>query len=172
MSHTTRKMVVLMSIGLLAGGVTAIFGPWEIAVLVGWFACVAAYLGGVWPHIVHADSTSTERSSTFEDDSRLLRGIIVVGGSVVSLAGAGLALHRASQLHRGAQPVLLTAAAVATVFVSWIAMQTDFTLRYAHLYYTPPVGGIDFPGETRPDYRDFAYLAFTIGMTYQVSDTG
>ena len=53
-----------------------------------------------------------------------------------------------------------------------MAVHTDFTLRYADLYYVPPIGGIDFPGDDRPDYRDFAYLAFTIGMTYQVSDTG
>jgi uncharacterized membrane protein len=45
-------------------------------------------------------------------------------------------------------------------------------LRYAHEYYTQPVGGIDFKsGDYEPDYRDFAYLAFTVGMTYQVSDT-
>ena len=46
-----------------------------------------------------------------------------------------------------------------------------FALRYAHLYYNEPVGGIDFAGEESPDYRDFAYLSFTIGMTFQVSDT-
>ncbi len=57
------------------------------------------------------------------------------------------------------------------MIVSWLAINVDFTLRYAHLYYTDPVGGIDFNGADEPDYRDFAYLAFTIGMTYQVSDT-
>ena len=54
---------------------------------------------------------------------------------------------------------------------SWLAINLDFTLRYAHLYYSDPVGGVDFGGTSEPDYRDFAYLAFTIGMTYQVSDT-
>jgi uncharacterized membrane protein len=46
-----------------------------------------------------------------------------------------------------------------------------FTLRYAHEYYTEPVGGIDFKTDEPPDYQDFAYVAFTIGMTFQVSDT-
>ncbi len=68
--------------------------------------------------------------------------------------------------------MLLTVAALTTVVVSWVAVHTDFTLRYAHVYYSPPGGGIDFAGADTPDYRDFAYLAFTIGMTYQVSDTG
>ena len=46
-----------------------------------------------------------------------------------------------------------------------------FTLKYARLYYSCTPGGIDFNGSGLPDYPDFAYLAFTIGMTYQVSDT-
>src|SRR5690606_3251822 len=61
--------------------------------------------------------------------------------------------------------------AVVTVVLSWMSVNTDFTLRYAHLYYSSPEGGVDFAGTTAPDYRDFAYLAFTVGMTYQVSDT-
>ena len=62
--------------------------------------------------------------------------------------------------------------AAATVVLSWLAVQTVFTLRYAHLYYSEgEVGGIDFHDEEAPDYGDFAYLAFTVGMTYQVSDT-
>jgi uncharacterized membrane protein len=50
-------------------------------------------------------------------------------------------------------------------------VHTVFALRYAHIYYTPPKGGIDFKMEPEPDYRDFAYTAFTIWMTFQVSDT-
>ena len=51
-------------------------------------------------------------------------------------------------------------------------MHTVFALRYAHEYYTDPVGGIDFKTrDERPDYLDFAYVAFTVGMTFQVSDT-
>ena len=51
-------------------------------------------------------------------------------------------------------------------------MHTVFALRYAHEYYTPPVGGIDFKTDKElPDYLDFGYVAFTVGMTFQVSDT-
>jgi uncharacterized membrane protein len=66
---------------------------------------------------------------------------------------------------------MLTAAGVATVALSWAVVHTVFALRYAHEYYTPPVGGIDFKSRELPDYRDFAYVAFTVGMTFQVSDT-
>jgi uncharacterized membrane protein len=57
------------------------------------------------------------------------------------------------------------------VFVSWTLVHTVYTLKYARLYYSGVPGGIDFNGTGAPDYPDFAYLAFTIGMTFQVSDT-
>ena len=50
-------------------------------------------------------------------------------------------------------------------------MHTLYAARYARLYYTPPIGGVDFNDDEPPAYSDFAYLAFTLGMTYQVSDT-
>jgi uncharacterized membrane protein len=56
--------------------------------------------------------------------------------------------------------------------VSWVAIHTVFTLRYAQLYYSGAPGGIDFNQPEPPAYVDFAYLAFTIGMAFQVSDTG
>jgi len=61
--------------------------------------------------------------------------------------------------------------ALMSVFVSWTLVHTVFTLKYARLYYTGQPGGIDFNETAAPDYRDFAYLSFTIGMTFQVSDT-
>ena len=59
---------------------------------------------------------------------------------------------------------------LGSVALAWISVHTVFMLRYARLYYSPPDGGIDFHGD-KPDYKDFAYLALTIGMTFQVSDT-
>jgi uncharacterized membrane protein len=60
---------------------------------------------------------------------------------------------------------------VSTVMLSWALVHTVFTARYARLYYSSPVGGVDFNENDLPCYTDFAYLALTIGMTYQVSDT-
>ncbi len=62
--------------------------------------------------------------------------------------------------------------ALFSVFVSWTLIHTVFTLRYTRLYYSGEVGGIDFnQDDEAPQYSDFAYLSFTIGMTFQVSDT-
>jgi uncharacterized membrane protein len=65
--------------------------------------------------------------------------------------------------------------AAATVVLSWLLMHTVFGLRYAHNFYgdfdaRSPKQGLDFPGESDPDYRDFIYFSFVIGMTCQVSD--
>ncbi len=70
--------------------------------------------------------------------------------------------------------MLLIGAAVLTVVLSWTLINTVYTLRYADQYFRSKPGGIAFGAEDRqqqPGYRDFAYVAFTIGMTYQVSDT-
>lgn len=88
---------------------------------------------------------------------------------MISLIGVGSALLKGAQEH-GALEALLTFLSVTTVVLSWSAVQTVFTLRYARLYYSTG-GGVDFNEQDAPDYRDFAYLALTIGMTYQVSDT-
>jgi uncharacterized membrane protein len=68
---------------------------------------------------------------------------------------------------------LLTVGSVLTVALSWPVVHTVFALRYAHEYYTTTrPGGIDFKsGQYKPDYGDFTYVAFTVGMTFQVSDT-
>jgi uncharacterized membrane protein len=60
---------------------------------------------------------------------------------------------------------------IVSVLLSWAVVHTVFTARYARLYYTGPDGGIDFNQKAPPRYIDFAYVAFTVGMTFQVSDT-
>jgi len=66
---------------------------------------------------------------------------------------------------------LLAGLGVVSVALSWFAVHTFFMLRYARLYYLDSAGGINFNQDEKPVYSDFAYLAFTVGMTYQVSDT-
>ncbi len=66
---------------------------------------------------------------------------------------------------------------LSPVFLSWLLLHTTFTIRYAHLYHDhnslntgSKVGGIEFPHKEQPDYVDFAYFSFVVGMTFQVSD--
>ena len=61
-----------------------------------------------------------------------------------------------------------------TVLLSWSFTHMMFTLHYANIYYRPhrhgPPGGLDFPGEHPPDYRDFLYYSFVIGCACQTAD--
>ena len=161
----------MVAVGLIGVISVAVLAPWQLAILVGWIAAAAAYLLRAWRIILTSDGDRTQRLATVEDDNRAVSGLLVVVAATASLAGAALALHKAGSTRAGTAAAL-TAAAVGTVVVSWLVVNTDFTLRYAHLYHSAPGGGIDFPGVETPDFRDFAYLAFTVGMTYQVSDTG
>jgi uncharacterized membrane protein len=105
-----------------------------------------------------------------EDESRSTTHLVLVLASVGSLLAEVLALVKANQTV-GTQKVVLTALVAVTVFVSWAVVHTIYTLRYAQIYYGGP-GGVSFNNDAElPDYLDFAYMAFTIGMTYQVSDT-
>jgi uncharacterized membrane protein len=171
MSPSAFRLTVLFVVGAAVAGMLGVVGPWQLAVLGGWIAGSTVYLLAAWRIIGRADGEETKRLSTIEDDSRATRGLIIVTASVVSLPGAAFALKTATESDGGAESVLLTIAAIAAVVVSWFAVHTDFTLRYAHAYYSPPVGGIELAGVEHPDYRDFAYVAFTVGMCYQVSDT-
>ena len=100
----------------------------------------------------------------------LTAGLIV---AVVLLPFVTWGLALAGQ-KTGAPQALVIGVAVLTVVLSWTLINTVYTLRYADQHFRSAPGGIEFGtegGQQHPSYRDFAYVAFTIGMTYQVSDT-
>ena len=76
--------------------------------------------------------------------------------------------RRVALRHRGVHAAIV---GILTVAASWFAVHTLYTVHYARLYYSDDPGGIDFHDPEPPRFRDFAYIAFTVGMTYQVSDT-
>jgi uncharacterized membrane protein len=112
----------------------------------------------------------TRTLATREDDSRAASFFVLLVASSVSVVGVILAFIEAQQ-SQGALRVLLNLSSVGGVLLAWAVVHTVFTLRYARLYYTDTPGGIDFSQDSMPDYHDFAYVAFTVGMTVQVSDT-
>ena len=166
-----RRLAAGAALGLVVGFVAWRFVTWQLAVLIGWDVAAGSVLAVSWHVIGRCDGERTAYLSTIEDESRTSARLLVLHASLVSLLGVLFALHRASQEPDGWLRYVLIAAALVTVVTSWMLVNTIFTLRYAHLYYDGPDGGIDFGSDGPPDYKDFAYLAFTIGMTYQVSDT-
>jgi uncharacterized membrane protein len=162
-------MFVSTGVGAVVGGVSALFVPWQVAVLLFWNGLALTMLIGTWPAALRMDAATTEKVATKEDDSRTTAQSLVLGASVASLGAVGLAVSKASN-GQGLGKNMITGVAVASVVLSWAVVHTVFTLRYAHCYYRAG-GGVEFNEDTKPDYQDFAYLAFTVGMTYQVSDT-
>lgn len=168
-----RRTVIVGSIGLLVAVVLLWFVPWGMAVVAGWDAAALAFLISVWPIIIRANSSHASQLATREDQTRGSATVLLLAASVASLLGVGFALILAGQ-ENGPLKVLLVGFAVLTVVVSWTVVNTVFTLRYADQHFGSGAAGIAFgnsDGSEAPTYRDFAYVAFTIGMCYQVSDT-
>jgi uncharacterized membrane protein len=170
-----RRAITVLVVGLIVGLAFATFATWGLALVAGWDAASLAYLLATWPIISRADSIRAAQFAAREDQTEGSARALLVGASVASLAGVGYALHLAGQ-HSALNRVPLIGVAVLTVVLSWSVVNTIYTLRYADQHFRSARGGIEFgdgdgDDQERPSYRDFAYVAFTIGMTYQVSDT-
>ena len=167
-----QRIIEFFVVGFVVGVTVAWFAPWQVTVLAAWIAGGAWFLLSTWSTILMFDPAETEALALREDPSREVARAVLLLTSIASLVGTAFELVEARD-RNGWDKVLFVAVAVGTVVVSWAIVHTLFTLRYAHAYYTPPIGGIDFKSgaEHRPDYHDFAYVAFTVGMTFQISDT-
>jgi uncharacterized membrane protein len=164
-----QRVLVAGLVGVLVGLSLSFWLEWELAVLLGWDVGAIVFLNACRSAIRRRHLT--REFVTREDENRREAVLIVLGACLASLFAVGFTLGAAGREHGGHQ-VALIAGALGTVVLSWTVVNTVFTLRYADLHYNA-ASGIDFgsgPDEP-PDFRDFAYLAFTIGMCYQVSDT-
>jgi uncharacterized membrane protein len=168
-----RRAVIVLVIGLVVALALLPFVAWELAAVAGWDATALTFLATTFPIIRGSNGSRTRQLAMREDETRASATVLLVAASVTSLLGVGFALFLAGQ-RSGSVQVLLVGVAVVTVALSWTMVNTVYTLHYAHLHYSSAAAGIDFPDGAEPqgpNYRDFAYVAFTIGMTYQVSDT-
>lgn len=140
------------------------------AVLMGWDLAAVTYLVMVWASVYRMNAEVTARMAGKEDPSNPVAELVVVVASIAALVGVGFALVRAGQTHDGTKALLIFLGTVSVV-VSWLVVHTVYMLRYARVYYGESMGGIGFNEDDGPAYLDFAYFSFTIGMTFQVSDT-
>ncbi len=164
------RSVVSLAAGIAGGLAVGPFLGLAAALLTGWsvvaMVSVAWILVLTWP----MDADQTRDHATREDPGRSVARVIAVAGSVASLGAVAVVLVQTRNASL-AQAFLLAAIAVVAVAASWALIQVDYMLRYAHLYYRDPVGGIGFNQEEPPMYTDFAYFSVGLGMTYQVADT-
>lgn len=169
MSTSSRRFAISAVTGVALGVGLGAITSWQVASLAGWCAAAVVFLGQVGFGVGRFDAAATASHATEEAPSVLSADAALLAAAAASLVGVGFVLAKAAELS-GASKGLLAALGAVSVMLAWTVVQTLFMLRYARLYYDDGSGGVDFGGD-RPDYRDFAYLAFTIGMTYQVSDT-
>ncbi|WP_156659533.1 DUF1345 domain-containing protein [Mycobacterium sp. 852002-53434_SCH5985345] len=165
-------VAVRLFVALMAGTAVAVVIAgsvgWRFALL-GWVVAAGLYVAWSWLIIGPMDAERTARHATREDATRLLADVVIVSASVGSLGGVGYVV--AAGAHSGGEAVAAAGVGILAVVASWFAVHTLFTAHYARLYYSDEVGGIDFHDPHPPRYLDFAYVAFTVGMTFQVSDT-
>lgn len=165
------KVMVSALAGLIVGVLAVKYISWHLAPVLGWDTAALVYVVWEWSLLWRMNGTVTASHALREDPSRRISSGIVLLASVASLVAVGLVLATAQNAQGGGK-VLRVLLGVFSVVVAWIVVHTIFTLRYAELYYGDRPGGVEFDGTSQPSYQDFAYLAFTIGMTFQVSDTG
>ena len=140
--------------------------------LLAWSAVCVTFLTSVWITIRPLGPDGTRRLAEREDNGRAASRTILTLGSIVSLFAVGSGLVRGHELAQQKSPLetVVVLGTLFTVALTWLLVHVDAMLHYARLYYDGPDGGIEF-GDEPPSYEDFAYLAFTVGMTFQVSDT-
>ncbi len=137
----------------------------EAALLLGWCAAVSSYVGPTLGVMHRATPDQLRRRAELLDEGEAAVLAASLAAAIAALAAVGWFLAARSGRMAPAEIGL----ALATIALSWGFVHVIFAVRYAHEYWQAD-GGLDFPGGEPPDFRDFLYVAFTIGMTFQTSD--
>jgi uncharacterized membrane protein len=165
-----RRVGVAAAVGTIVGAVSALMLPWQLAPLLGYDVAAALYVASIWLTVWKLDARQTARHAEREDPTRAAADLILLVAAVASLVAVAYVIVRARASDGGREAVQV-GFGVLSVVISWLLIHTVFALRYARIYYAGPDGGADFHQAGPPRFSDFAYLAFTVGMTFQVSDT-
>jgi uncharacterized membrane protein len=168
---------ILLSLIITASGFILLYPVdlnWKVKAVSLWDIFAITYAITNWIVFFTRSVTDISRQANTEDGSR---GFVLISVLVSSFAGMFTVLLLMiagddSAVHEAVRIII----SVLGMLASWTLLHTIFTFHYAHLYYfrdedkTPEGFALDFPNEEKPDYLDFAYFAFVVGMTFQVSD--
>lgn len=169
--HGRRRLFLSALLGMVIA--VALPPQWTFAVcaLVGWDIALAVYLSVTLWLMGHATVSHIRRRASTEDEGKFVILTLTVAAALASIGAIVMELG-AAKGHEPTQIALLLA--VVTILLSWCFIHTIFALHYAHEFFGEGSdrleGGLDFPGKEEPDYWDFIYFSFVIGMTFQVSD--
>lgn len=177
-AHHKLGIALLLGGLAVAGSASVVEKP--INWMIGWLVYSTVHLGLAWVTILSSHPSEVRREVGGQDSNRVMISLFVIVASFVSLFAILFLLYDAGKTASRSELTIHLILSFSCIICSWILVHTIFTLRYAHLYYrTSESGrngknqqqrGLEFPNETEPDYLDFTYFSFVIGMTFQVSD--
>ena len=148
---------------------------WEFRGLLSWCAGLAVYLGLAWWLCTSFDAKRTRERAQAQDEPSVVLFFVLLLATAACVAAIAVLMQQSRDM-TGMQRGLHVGLSVFALAASWLFIQTIFTFRYAHRYYFEEKQGefagpgLKFPGGLDPDYFDFLYYAFVVGMTSQVSD--
>jgi len=168
--YSRERGILIFVLGVVVAVLVALFWNPLYAPMTAWAVCCLVYLAMIWIRIWPLDGPQTADHATQDDPGRRVVDLLLIVCSIGTAVDLFVVLwisHKAGSTD-GRVAALL---ALFSVVLNWALLQTLFTMRYADMYYALG-GGIDFnQHDYQPSYRDFAYLSFDLGMTFQVSDT-
>jgi uncharacterized membrane protein len=180
--HDRRRALVCGSLGLVAAVLAyRLLGwMWEVSFLVGWILCLVSYLALLGTVIVSADGPLTQERVSKDEPNRMALMVLTVFVSLFGTVVVGFLLTAVGKHSPGHSRLLLTLSVLA-VLLAWFHLHTAFGQHYARLYYEGKDihgrpfqegmrKGFSFPGTDQPTYQDFLYVAFTLALTYSMSD--
>jgi uncharacterized membrane protein len=163
------RLFIAIAIGIVC--TVLLPGNWRMAtrLLVGWDTTIGIYLALVYFLIAATQAGTIGRHAQIVDEGRLTILFLTASAAFASFAAI---ISELGSVQGAARDAFQLALATTTIVLSWIFTHTIFALHYAHEYYDEDESrhGLNFPGNDEPDYWDFVYFAFVIGMTSQVSD--
>lgn len=144
---------------------------WHEAVMAGFDIAAVAFLIASAP-LLRIDVGGMRRQAIANDANREMMLLLTAIVSLVILVAVGVAIGQRQGQGPGA---LVVALVLATLAIAWLFTNSVYALHYAHIFYMPTSGGedrggLDFPRTKEPEYWDFLYFSFTLGMTFQTSD--
>lgn len=173
--HPLRRILISLSL-TLGTAVILMLNHVQLSALVFymllWDVFAISYITTGWIVFFKRSVTDIRNWARIDDGSRIFVTIILLLASFASMVTIVLLMVSGQEKEGTYLPVAITG-----ILSSWAMVHTTYSFHYANLYYDDDVadksrhaGGLDFPDEKHPDYLDFAYFSFVIGMTFQVSD--
>ena len=174
--NSLQRLLISIVIGLIVYLVVNIKAIGHLThLMIGWDTFSVCMIVMSWISFFITNSKQIREQSKVQDSRRIITFIIVVVATFASFVTVLLLIL--TKKAGNADTTWRLSIAIAGMLLSWFLIHTIFTLRYAHIYYgdheTIPnthAGGLEFPGDKKPEYLDFAYYSFVLGMTFQVSD--